>query len=81
MSHSSFGFRTAYDKHLQQYWCSTCNESQHHPKLKPGSFMCSPGIGCHADHRAPGKGSDGARYSNLHACSAACSHKAGPHQA
>ncbi len=68
-----FGFRTSYDKKLQQHWCPRCNgSSPHHDPMGQFSFVCSPGLGCHRDNRAPGHGSDGVRYSNLQACDSKC---------
>ena len=77
-----FGFRTEADKKLQAYWCPSC--SHHAPQPKPHhnlggfSFMCSPGLGCHKDSRAPGQGSDGVRYSNMEACESACQQRPHP---
>jgi hypothetical protein len=78
------GFRTEFDKALQERWCPTCvykpqphphprpHPSPHHQPVGAFSYVCSPGLGCHEDHRAPGHGTDGVRYSNMQACQAQC---------
>jgi len=77
-----FGFRTKYDEHLQHHWCAKCNGSGPTPSPRPVgafSFVCSPGVGCHRDNRAPGHGKDGVRYSNLQACQSKCKSHHGPY--
>lgn len=74
------GFRTKYDLALQQHWCPKCNGgSQPSPPLGKFSYACSPGLGCHLLHQAPGSGPSGVRYSNKQACEAKCAKAPGGH--
>ena len=62
-------------KTLDRQPCAfVCNKST----PSEGSYICSPGLGCHPDSRAAGTGPDGTRYSDMDKCNAACKSSPSP---
>ena len=72
-------FRTRYDQEMQALFAPNCSSKRKLPhNLGHVSYACSPGLGCHLLHQAPGRDASGTRYSNMDDCNKSCTH---PHVA